>query len=107
MTQRLRREISRTSTDIARDAGDQSTGAERWSPGDGPNRLQPAAANPGQGRPLHAHRFRHTFATGVRAGGEMERLRRILGRTTYVMVMRYVHLGKGDLGKDFDERSSF
>jgi hypothetical protein len=35
----------------------------------------------------------------------MERLRRILGHTTYVMVMRYVHLDKGDLGKDFDERS--
>ncbi len=24
-----------------------------------------------------------------------------------VMVMRYVHLDKGDLGKDFDERSPF
>ena len=35
----------------------------------------------------------------------MERLRRILGHTTYVMVMRYVHIDKGDLGKDFDERS--
>jgi integrase len=47
-----------------------------------------------------------TFATEyLRRGGEMERLRRILGHTTYVMVMRYVHLDKGDLGKDFDERS--
>ena len=60
------------------------------------------------GFPLHAHRFRHTFATEyLRRGGEMERLRRILGHTTYVMVMRYVHLDKGDLGKDFDERSPF
>jgi len=60
------------------------------------------------GFPLHAHRFRHTFATEyLRRGGEMERLRRILGHTTYLMVMRYVHLDKGDLGKDFDERSPF
>ena len=52
--------------------------------------------------------MRHTYATEyLRQGGEIERLRRILGHTTYVMVMRYVHLDKGDLGKDFDERSPF
>ena len=60
------------------------------------------------GFPLHAHKFRHTFATEyLRRGGEMERLRRILGHTTYSMVMRYVHLDKGDLGRDFDQRSPF
>jgi integrase/recombinase XerC/integrase/recombinase XerD len=52
---------------------------------------------------VRAHRFRHTFATEyLRAGGEIERLRRILGHTTYVMVMRYVHLDKVDLSRDFD-----
>ena len=60
------------------------------------------------GFPLHAHKFRHTFATEyLRRGGEMERLRRILGQTTYSMVMRYVHLDKNDLGRDFDQRSPF
>ncbi len=57
---------------------------------------------------VHAHKFRHTFATEyLRNGGEIERLRRILGHTTYVMVMRYVHLDKGDLFRDFDLRSPF
>ena len=57
---------------------------------------------------VHAHRFRHTFATEyLRRGGEIERLRRILGHTSYVMVMRYVHLDKGDLSRDFDLRSPF
>jgi hypothetical protein len=32
---------------------------------------------------------------------------RILGHTSYVMVMRYLHLDKGDLDKDFDLRSPF
>ena len=57
---------------------------------------------------VHAHKFRHTFATEyLRNAGDIERLRRILGHTSYVMVMRYLHLDKGDLGKDFDLRSPF
>jgi len=34
-------------------------------------------------------------------------LRRILGHATYVMVMRYVHLDKGDLSRDFELRTPF
>ncbi|HVC77548.1 MAG TPA: site-specific integrase, partial [Candidatus Micrarchaeaceae archaeon] len=57
---------------------------------------------------VHAHKFRHTFATEyLRREGDIERLRRILGHSSYVMVMRYLHLDKGDLGKDFDLRSPF
>jgi len=57
---------------------------------------------------VRAHKLRHTYATEyLRQGGEIERLRRILGHTTYVMVMRYVHLDKGDLARDVDLRSPF
>jgi site-specific recombinase XerD len=57
---------------------------------------------------VRAHKFRHTYATEyLRQGGDIERLRRILGHTTYVMVMRYVHLDKGDLARDVDLRSPF
>ena len=59
------------------------------------------------GFPLHAHRFRRTFATRYLSnGGEIERVRRILGHTSYVMVMRYL-LDKTDLGRDFDLRAPF
>ena len=57
---------------------------------------------------VHAHKFRHTFATEyLKRGGEMERLRKILGHTSYAMVMRYVHLDRGDLARDFDLRTPF
>src|SRR6266511_1745426 len=110
VSQRLRREIIRY---INKNRPD----------GDAPNLLLLASGRPVSilaacdllqrlrrrlGFPLHAHKFRHTFATEyLRRGGEMERLRRILGHTTYSMVMRYVHLDKNDLGRDFDQRSPF
>jgi site-specific recombinase XerD len=57
---------------------------------------------------VHAHRFRHTFATQyLQNGGELERLRKILGHTSYQMVMRYVHLDKGDLAEDIDDRTPY
>jgi len=55
----------------------------------------------------HANKFRHTIATEYLRNGDIERLRRILGHSSCVMVMRYLHLDKGDLGKDFDLRSPF
>jgi site-specific recombinase XerD len=49
-------------------------------------------------RRLHPHLFRHSFATGwLRAGGDMETLRWILGHSDYRMVQRYVHLVDEDI----------
>ena len=60
------------------------------------------------GLAVRAHKLRHTFATEyLRNGGDIERLRRLLGHTTYLMVMRYVHLDKGDLARDINTRSPF
>ncbi len=109
-TQRLRREIIRY---VNRQRPDVKGGQLLLKP-DG-STLQVLTVTNMLGRmgtklgfPVHAHRFRHTFATEyLRRGGEMERLRRILGHTSYVMVMRYVHLDKGDLGRDFDLRAPF
>jgi len=57
---------------------------------------------------VYAHKFRHRFASEyLRNGGDIERLRRILGHRTCMMVMRYVHLNKCDLAHGFDERSPF
>ena len=57
---------------------------------------------------IHAHGLRHTFATEyLRRGGDIERLRRILGHSSYAMVMRYVHLNKDDLSRDFNSRALF
>jgi site-specific recombinase XerD len=57
---------------------------------------------------VHAHKFRHTFATTyLRTGGDIERLRKILGHSTYAIVMRYVHLDASDLHVDFDQRTPF
>jgi integrase len=41
------------------------------------------------GFPLHAHKFRHTFATRyIENGGDIERLRKILGHSSYAMILR-------------------
>ena len=57
---------------------------------------------------VHAHGFRHSFATEyLRNQGSMERLRKILGHSRYQMVMRYVHLQKDDLAQDFSDRTPY
>jgi hypothetical protein len=57
---------------------------------------------------VHAHKFRHTFATTyLRKSGDIERLRKILGHSTYAMVMRYVHLDASDLDVDFERRTPY
>lgn len=60
------------------------------------------------GLPVHAHAFRHTFATEyLRRGGEIDRLRRILGHTTFAMTARYAHLAGADLNRGFDELTPY
>jgi site-specific recombinase XerD len=56
------------------------------------------------GLPVHPHALRHSFATGyLREGGDLDRLRRILGHATFAMSAKYVHLAGVDLGRDIDK----
>jgi len=52
----------------------------------------------------HAHGLRHTFATEyLRRGGEIDRLRRILGHTTFKQTARYVQYAAVDIGRGIDD----
>lgn len=54
--------------------------------------------------PVKAHAFRHTFATEyLRRGGEIDRLRRILGHTTFAMTAKYARLAGVDLSRDIEK----
>lgn len=54
--------------------------------------------------PVKAHAFRHTFATEyLRRGGEIDRLRRILGHTTFRQTAKYARLAGMDLSRDIDK----
>ncbi|MEA2616593.1 MAG: integrase/recombinase XerD [Chloroflexota bacterium] len=47
---------------------------------------------------VHAHKFRHTFASrAIAAGVDPITLQRVLGHTTLTMVSRYVHYSPTDL----------
>lgn len=50
---------------------------------------------------VHAHKFRHTFATEfLKNGGSPQMLQRILGHTTPMMTQRYVHITDTDAKRD-------
>ena len=53
---------------------------------------------------VHAHAFRHTFATvATQMGWNFERLRAAMGHADYNMLQRYVHLAtERDLGRERD-----
>lgn len=54
----------------------------------------------------NVHALRHYFATVyARESGDIERLRRLLGHSTYAMTKRYLELTDEDLRKDFDMRN--
>jgi len=84
VSQRLRRELIRYVNRLRPDA---RSGQLLLKPDGSPLLVMSATNMRGRmgtklGFPVHAHRFRHTFATEyLRRGGEMERLRRILGHT--------------------------
>ncbi len=44
---------------------------------------------------LHAHLFRHAYATNyLKKGGNLENLRINMGHSTYAMLLKYLHLAK-------------
>ena len=55
-----------------------------------------------------AHLLRHTFTTqALRAGGDIETIRRIAGWTDYRMIMTYAHLQADDLREKHRKFSPF
>lgn len=58
--------------------------------------------------PVKAHAFRHTFGTEyMRRGGEIDRLRRILGHTTFRMTAKYARLAGVDLSRGINELAAY
>ena len=55
---------------------------------------------------LRSVRIRSSFRLHLVLEGRVRAIS-ILGHSTYGMVMRYVHLDKGDLARDVDLRSPF
>lgn len=58
--------------------------------------------------PVKAHSFRHTFATEyLKRGGEIDRLRRILGHTSFAMTAKYARLAGVDLSRGINELAPY
>ena len=58
--------------------------------------------------PVKAHAFRHTFATEyLRRGGDIDRLRRILGHTSFAMTIKYARLAGRDLSRGINELAPY
>lgn len=60
------------------------------------------------GLPVKAHTFRHTFATEyLKRGGEIDRLRRILGHTSFAMTAKYARHAGVDLSRGIDQLAPY
>jgi integrase/recombinase XerD len=60
------------------------------------------------GLPVNAHAFRHTFATEyLKRGGEIDRLRRILGHESFAMTIKYARHAGLDLSRGIDKLAPF
>ncbi len=60
----------------------------------------------GLARPLSPHGLRHYFATSfLRAGGDLETLRQLLGHTTLTMTLRYCHMLQLDVPRNYRRAS--
>lgn len=60
------------------------------------------------GLPVKAHAFRHTFATEyLKRGGEIDRLRRILGHETFAMTVKYAKAAGLDLSRGIDKLTPY
>lgn len=60
----------------------------------------------GLSRVVSPHKCRHYFATAfLRAGGDMETLRQLLGHTTLTMTLRYCHMLQLDVSRNYRRAS--
>ena len=100
------RYIERTRGDVETDRLFPNRSGQPWSRSSAEELM--ARIRTQTGLPVKAHAFRHTFATEyLKRGGEIDRLRRILGHETFAMTVKYAKAAGLDLSRGIDKLTPY